>query len=304
MAPGRKSDAGSVGLILEAPMPDWTIARRAALLAMALTLGACAARPGAPVWGEGATLTPGWGRIGAAARTAALDPFTWAPAAGALALQVGDLDTEIADWANDETPVFGTRGAASDASDWLRAASLGVYLGTGLMAPAGAQGLESKIKGLTVGVGAIAATAAVSEAVKRAAGRERPLGQDDASLPSRHTALAAVGARLSHQTLRHYDLPPAARISADIGLAGLTLATGWARVEAGEHHPADVLAGAALGNFIAVFATEAFLRPALNGELSLHVGPYRDGWVLGAAVAFCEPPGQSPTGAATTHQSG
>ena len=36
----------------------------------------------------------------------------------------------------------------------------------------------------------------------------------------------------------------------------------------------------------AVFATEAFLRPALGDSMALNVGPYRDGWTLRAAFAF------------------
>lgn len=253
-----------------------------------LGLAASAGRPGAPVWGADATIAPGWGRVGDAALKAATDPFTWAPVLGAAALQIGELDDEIADWAHDETPLFGSRGSAADASDWLRAASLAAYLGTGLAAPAGAgeNWLGAKARGFAVGGAAIAATAAATGLVKEAAGRERPLGQDDASFPSRHASLAAVGARLSHETLRHYDLSPGTRFAADAGLAGLALMTGWARVEAGEHHPADVLAGAALGNFFAVFTTEAFLRPALGDGMALNVGPYRDGWALRATFAF------------------
>lgn len=264
-------------------------AHRLAVLGIAvLSLAACAGRPGAPVWGADATIAPGWGRVGDAAIKAATDPFTWAPVLGAAALQIGDLDDEIADWAHEETPLFGTRGSATDAGDWLLAASLAVYIGTGLAAPAGEgeDWLGTKARGFAVGGAAIAVTAAATGLMKEAAGRERPLGQDDASFPSRHASIAAVSARLSYETLRHYDLSPGARFTTDVGLAGLALMTGWARVEAGEHHPADVLAGAALGNFFAVFATEAFLRPALGDSMALNVGPYRDGWTLRAAFAF------------------
>ena len=72
----------------------------------------------------------------------------------------------------------------------------------------------------------------------------------------------------------------------DAGLAGLALMTGWARVEAGKHHPADVLAGAAVGNFFAVFATQAFLQPALGERAALNVGSDDDGWSLHFNYAF------------------
>ncbi|MHA1530241.1 MAG: phosphatase PAP2 family protein [Alphaproteobacteria bacterium] len=255
---------------------------------LAFGLGACAGRPGAPGWGADTTIAPGWGRVGDAALTAATDPFTWVPVLGAAALQIGDFDNEIADWANDETPLFGSRGSAADASDWLRVATLAAYLGTGLAAPVGEgeNPIGVKVRGFIVGGAAIVVTERVTRLGKKATKRERPLGQSDTSFPSRHASIAAVAARLSRETLRHYDLSPGTRFAADTGLAGLALMTGWARVEAGKHHPADVLAGAALGNFFAVFATEAFLRPALADGMALNVGPYRDGWALRAEFAF------------------
>jgi len=261
------------------------LCRTAGLAALALAVAACTGRPGGAGWGERATLAPGWSRIGTAALDAATDPFTWVPAAGALALQIGDADNELADWANRETPVFGSRSTAADASDWLRAAALGSYVAAGLAAPTGSGGMAARAQGFAVGAGAIAATWAASEGLKQVAGRERPLGQDDRSFPSRHASLAAVGARLTHETLAYSEMPRGARIASDVGLAGLTLATGWARVEAGEHHPADVLAGAALGNFLAVFATRAFLDPEPGG-VALRVDPTGDGWMLSAAFAF------------------
>ena len=41
----------------------------------------------------------------------------------------------------------------------------------------------------------------------------------------------------------------------------------WARVEAGRHFPSDVLAGAALGNFITTFILDAFLSPSEDSSL-------------------------------------
>ena len=35
--------------------------------------------------------------------------------------------------------------------------------------------------------------------------------------------------------------------------------TAWARVEGCKHYPSDVLFGAALGNFVAIFVHDAFL---------------------------------------------
>lgn len=254
---------------------------------LACALDGCATGTGGSFWGAEATFAPGWQRLGRAAATAAADPFTWAPAVGAAALQIGEADNDIADWANKETPIFGSRETASDASDWLRGASVAVYVGTGLGAPAPrGEWLSAKAKGLAVGTAAIGATSGLTALVKEASDRERPLGQDDDSFPSGHASLASVSARLTSETLRYYDMPDGARIAADAGLAALALTTAWARVEAGKHHPADVLAGAALGNFLAVFATEAFLRDTLGESAAFHLTAHGGGMQLGMAIAF------------------
>lgn len=258
---------------------------RCALLA--LSLGACTTGPEGPYWGADATAAPGWERIVHAALEAAKDPVTWGPAAGAAALQIGGLDDDISDWTNEETPLFGSRETASDASDWLLAASVAAYVGTGLAAPAPhGDWLRTKAKGFAVGSAAIAATAGSTALLKEIADRRRPLGQNDDSFPSGHASLASVSARLTHETLRYYDVERGTRIAADVALGGLALMAGWARIEAGEHHPADLLAGAALGSFLAVFATEAFLRPALGGSVVLHAAAYRDGMELHVSLAL------------------
>jgi PAP2 superfamily len=254
---------------------------------MAISLNACATGSQGPYWGADATAAPGWDRIADAALKAAIDPFTWGPAVGAFALQIDDLDDEIADWANEETPLFGSRETAADVSDGLQAASVAIYIGTGLGAPAPRDDwLGAKAKGLAVGAAALAATIGTTSLLKETTARDRPLNQDDDSFPSGHASLTSVSARMTHETLQYYELSRGARIAADAGLAGLALATGWARVEAGKHHPADVLAGAALGNVIAVFATEAFLRPAFGDSVALRASPYRDGMRIHVAITY------------------
>lgn len=264
------------------------VAWRAFALALTvLWLPACAVKPAGSYWGADATITPGWDRLGKAALTAVTDPFTWLPAAGAVALQIDGADDNVADWANDHTPVFGSRSTAEDVSDGLRAGSLALYGVSGLLAPAPEDAwLATKAKGFAVGGGAILATHGLTEGMKAATSRERPLGQDDEALPSGHASITAAAARLTHDNLTYTELPPAARLGSDIALAGLAATTAWARVEAGKHHPADVLAGMALGNFLAVFATEAFLAPATEDRLALGVDARDDGMVLQLSWGF------------------
>ena len=85
------------------------ISRPTAALAgiAALLLGGCAGAPNRSHWGSTTTISPGWNRVAAAARDAALDPMTWAPAAGALVFTIGDLDEQTSDWAIEHHPVFG-----------------------------------------------------------------------------------------------------------------------------------------------------------------------------------------------------
>ncbi len=258
-----------------------------ALTLSLLWLSACTATSTGPFWGADATIRPGWNRLGKAALTAATDPFTWLPAAGAVALQIDGADENVADWANDHTPVFGSRNTAEDASDWLRAGSYALYGASGLLAPAPDDAwLATKAKGFAVGGGTLLATQGLTEGLKAASDRERPLGQDDDAFPSGHASMTAAAARLTRDTLGYYDLPRPARIGGDVALAGLTATTAWARVEAGKHHPADVLAGMAFGNFLAVFATEAFLAPATGEHLALGVGAQGDGMVLQLSLGF------------------
>jgi membrane-associated phospholipid phosphatase len=81
--------------------------------------------------------------------------------------------------------------------------------------------------------------------------RERPDGSDMASFPSGHSTRAFSYATFASRNLELVDLPEGARTGLRVGLFTLAGATAWARVEAGKHYPSDVLAGAALGRFMA-----------------------------------------------------
>lgn len=219
-------------------------------------------------WGKGATPSPGWAVVKRAAVEAAGDPWTWAPALGAAALQIGHVDQAIAKDARRENPLFGSAQAAADTSDWLRLGALGLYTGLGLAAPGPddpAAWRRSKTGGFLSGAAALGTTAGVTRGLKSLTERTRPNREDDQSLPSGHASTTAAAVRLAADTLSYYELNRGTRIAAHTGLFTLAAATAWARVEAGKHHPSDVLLGAALGNFFARFTTEAFLRP-VSGE--------------------------------------
>jgi membrane-associated phospholipid phosphatase len=62
------------------------------------------------------------------------------------------------------------------------------------------------------------------------------------------------------------------RVTLKTSFRVIAAGTSWARVEGGKHYPSDVLFGAALGNFVAIFVHDAFLpadsKTRFNATLS------------------------------------
>lgn len=213
-------------------------------------------------WGQDVSLLPSRRTFTHATAEALTDPWTWVPATLAAVLVVTDWDEEISDWAIEETPVFGSNESASDASDDLRAALLGSALVTSLATDSGERAsdwIPAKLKGVALAGGTIWATDTITDVLKDETERMRPDGSNTRSFPSLHSSQAFVSAAWSAHNLDSIRMSPSARTAARAGLVGAAVLTGWARVEAGAHYPADVLAGVALGNFMAHFANEALL---------------------------------------------
>lgn len=232
------------------------------LLLLSLVLAGCGTLPSGRGWGEDATWRPGWQRVRASAVNAARDPWVWAPLAGAVVMQIDDLDARTADWAREHTPIFGSQNNAENWSDDLRAASVIAHYATIVATPGGdefGEWLVHKAKGTLVDIAAVSATTAITRSLKTSVGRERPNGADDESFPSGHTSSSAVHTRLASRNLRWIDMPAGARRTLDVGLYALTIATSWSRIEAGWHFPADTLFSMALGNFMGSFVNDAFL---------------------------------------------
>jgi len=263
---------------------------RSQLLLVACCLcSACTSLPDGSRWGDAATLTPGWQRVKASAVDAVKSPWVWAPLAGAAVLQVDSWDEDVADWASDETPVFGSPENADDWSDGLRSASVAGYAASVLATASGdldGDWLLAKAQGAAVGVGAFAATAGVTSGLKSLTSRERPDGSDDDSFPSGHASTAAVFGTLTVRNLQSIDVSPAMRTTLEIGAGAMTAGTAWARVEAGRHYPSDVLVGIALGNFMGAFFTEAFLGLEPGARFTFSAAPVRDGALLSWELRF------------------
>jgi hypothetical protein len=234
-------------------------------------------------WGQDATFAPGWDRIKESAVNAALSPETWGPVAGAMVLQIDDMDKDISDWASDNAPVFGSQKDANDWSNYLETTSEAVYFTTVVATPGGggtSEWLTSKAKGLAVGLTAGAIAAGSTSLIKSASGRTRPDGSDNKSFPSGHASRSAVYTTLARRNLDSISLSQGSRIFAEIGIVGIAAGTGWARVEAKKHYPSDVLAGYALGHFFSAFINDAFLGLDNEKAPQITIEPSRKGmWV-------------------------
>jgi membrane-associated phospholipid phosphatase len=215
-------------------------------------------------WGQDVTLLPRGDRLKTAARNAFLDPGTWVPAVGALAFQIDGWDRNLSRWAAGNRPIFGSRHAADQASIYLVDAVLGIYIVTGLATPSGdtpGEWTVNKLKGFSVGAGAVALTSLSTAGLKEAVRRNRPDGSSRRSFPSSTSSLAAVYGSLAAQNLNYLEMPPWGRLGLRGGIAALLSGASWARLEGKYHYPSDVLAGAALGNFIGRFLNDAFIGP-------------------------------------------
>ena len=242
--------------------------RRASILIFILVIFACGILNGCGTlsngrrWGQDATWNPGWDRVKEATVNAALSPETWGPLAAALVLQVDDMDERISDWASDKTPVFGSRDKADDWSDYLRNASGAAYLTTALLTPGGDDPMEwtsSKIKGLAVGAAAWGVTAGATDLLKGQADRTRPDESDSRSFPSGHASTAGALTTLGMRNISCMSLSRSSERYINLAFYGIAAGTAWARVEAKQHYPSDVLAGYAIGHLSSAIINDAFL---------------------------------------------
>lgn len=193
----------------------------------------------------------------------AKSPYTWAPLAGAALLQIGDWDRKVSDSASDNTPVFGSQQSARDASDVLEDLSAVAWMVTAVATPSGdssGEWLAAKTKGFAVVAAAKLLNGGMTASIKNWSGRTRPDGSDTGSFPSGHSSSASLYATFSARNLESIDMGDNYRKTMEIGFGVIAAGTAWARVEGNVHFPSDVLAGAALGHFVAAFINEAFMR--------------------------------------------
>ena len=257
-------------------------------LLLVLLPAGCGSLPSGQKWGENATLLPGSERIASSAYNAMVNPSTWAPLAGAALFSIDDFDEQLSDYAIEHNPLFGSVDDAADGSDKLRDSLIATVVLTSLATPSGDESGEwitNKAKGLLVDYAAMRSTSVVTSEIKSASKRERPNGSNDRSFPSGHSSSAFSAATLTSRNLDSLRLTDNQKTGIRIGLYTAASGTAWARIEAGMHYPSDVLAGAALGNFMSNFIHDAFLGLDQN-SVDVQVDAYPDYKMISIRWAF------------------
>jgi membrane-associated phospholipid phosphatase len=214
-----------------------------------------------------------------AVRDAFLDVQTWLPAAAAVVFAAADLDEPVSDWATEQTPLFSSRDAARNASDYLNWALQAETLATVLARPTGEVDKpwwQAKAKPLGVELLAAGVPSGITQGLKPLANRRRPDGSDNRSFPSGHATSAFSMAALSNRNLDAINPSPGIKYPLQIGNILMASGVAWARIEGAQHFPSDVLAGTAIGHFFSAVIHDVFLGISPSRRVQLIVEPSKE----------------------------
>lgn len=251
---------------------------------VSLSVTGCGTLSNGRGWGQDAIYPVDFKKIPRAAFNALIDPQTFIPAAGALVFGLSKWDKNVSHWATGHTPIFGsTQNAANDALYFEIPLYTEVFI-TALATPSGGDSKDwiySKLKGIAVEGAAELVTAGATSLLKDTTGRTRPNGSGNNSFPSGEASAAFSSVALSNRNLDSIELPQEVRIPLKVVniLLGSTVA--WARVEAQAHYPSDVLAGAALGNFLSATVHDSFLNLPKEKTYGFSISPLKGGVMAG-----------------------
>lgn len=177
-----------------------------------------------------------------------------------------DYDEDISDWASDNTPIFGSEETADDWSDYLDGALQVEWVATSLLIDDPQYQPYQKFIGQS---SALIATSSITGVLKETVKRERPDGNNDKSFPSGHTSNAFATATLNNYNLQHANMSENKIKMAQFSNLALSSGVAWSRVEANRHHLGDVMFGAAIGRFTAVFVNDVIFGLPEDGDVQI-----------------------------------
>jgi hypothetical protein len=216
-------------------------------------------------------------QIGYSAKQAILDPYTLGTLALATGIYFADKDQQISDWATTYHPIYGSERNAQTTSDLLQYSSLVIYGFTSLLKNNinGNSTVSFPIVNVSSDISAIFLTVFTTEILKNNVGRLRPNLGDTRSFPSGHTSFTTINANLSSHQLNSLEMKNSTRFLCNAALTTMVTATAWGRIEGKKHYPSDVLAGAALGNFIGNFITSLYNDniPDKTSSVNIQISP-------------------------------
>jgi membrane-associated phospholipid phosphatase len=231
-------------------------------------------------WGQDAIYPVDLKQIPRAALNALLDPQTLVPATGALVFGLSKWDKKVSHWATEHTPIFGSTKNAL----FLEIPLYAETFITALATPSGNDSkdwLYSKLKGIAVEGAAELVTVGATSFLKDTTGRTRPNGSSNKSFPSGEASAAFSSVALSNRNLDSIELPQEVRIPLKVVNILMGIGVAWSRVEAGAHFPSDVLAGAAIGNFLSATVHDSFLNLPKDKTCGFSIFPLRGGAMAG-----------------------
>jgi len=231
-------------------------------------------------WGQDAIYPVDLKKIPRSALDALVDPQTLIPAAGALVFGLSKWDKKASHWASGHTPIFGSAKNAENDKLYLEIPLYTEVFITALATPSGGDSKDwvySKLKGMAVEGAAELVTVGATTLLKDTTGRTRPNGSENKSFPSGEASAAFSSVALSNRNLDSIKLPQEVKIPLKVVNILLGSSVAWARVEAQAHYPSDVLAGAALGNFLSATVHDSFLNLRKDKTYSFGIFPTKGG---------------------------
>jgi membrane-associated phospholipid phosphatase len=227
-------------------------------------------------------------QIGFSAKNAILDPYTIGALTLATGIYLSHKDQQISDWATAHHPVFGSEQNARTTTDLLQYSSLAIYGITAIIKNNmnGNSTISFPIVNVSSDISAIFLTVFTTEILKNNVGRLRPNHGDERSFPSGHTSFTTINANLTSHQLNTLEMKNNTRFLCNAALATMVTATAWGRIEGKKHYPTDVLAGAALGNFVGNFITSLYNDNIQNKTSSINMQISPDDCQIFVAMKF------------------